>query len=89
MDVLELLDRVEWCRERECLPYVMRDAECWKCEDKDFLIDFASYCNQPGFFKKLSFDEYLDKNIEYKRYKPERVEETRKKYHKYIGVKYD
>lgn len=59
MDLAQLFDRVEWCREHECLPYVMRDAACWECDQRDFLIDYASYCNQPGAFKRASFPEYL------------------------------
>lgn len=61
MKLRELFERVEWCRARECLPYVMRDAECWECDQRDFLIDYASYCNQPGFFKNMTFEEYLQK----------------------------
>lgn len=61
MDMKQLFDRVEWCRSNECLPYVMRDIACWDCENKDFLIDFAAYCNQPGMFKKLTFEQFLIK----------------------------
>lgn len=61
MNLKELFDRVEWCRERECLPYVMRDIACWECDNKEFLIDYAAYCNQPAMFKKLSFEEFLHK----------------------------
>ena len=64
MDLKQLVDRVEWCRKNECLPYVMRDIECWNCEKKEFLIDYASYCNQPSMFKKLTFAEYLIKRQE-------------------------
>lgn len=61
MDLRELYGRVEWCRERECLPYVMRDVACWDCENKDFLIDYAAYCNQAGMFKKLTFEQFMQK----------------------------
>jgi hypothetical protein len=61
MALKQLIERVEWCRERECLPYVMRDIACWECADKDFLTDYAAYCNQAGMFKKLSFEQFLDK----------------------------
>ena len=60
MDLRELFDRVEWCRERECLPYVMRDAACWECENRDFLIDYAAYCNQAGMFKTMTFEQLLE-----------------------------
>ena len=61
MQLGQLFDRVEWCRERECLPYVMRDSACWDCEHRDFLIDYAAYCNQAGMFKNLTFAQFLVK----------------------------
>lgn len=61
MELKQLFERVEWCRKHECLPYVMRDIACWDCEIKDFLIDYTAYCNQPAFFKKLSFPDFLNK----------------------------
>lgn len=59
MDLQQLFERVEWCRQRECLPYVMRDRACWESDLRDFLIDYAAYCNQPSFFKKMPFEEFL------------------------------
>lgn len=56
-----LIERVEWCRARECLPYVMRDAACWQCDDKAFLTDYAAYCNQAGMFKNLTFAQFMEK----------------------------
>lgn len=61
MKISELIERVDWCRERECLPYVMRDSACWECENKNFLIDYTAYCNQPAFFKNMTFEEFLKK----------------------------
>ena len=61
MELKQLFDRVEWCRKNECLPYVMRDIACWDCKNKEFLIDYASYCNQPAMFKKLTFEQFLMK----------------------------
>jgi hypothetical protein len=61
MDLKQLFERVEWCRKHECLPYVMRDIACWETEKqfKEFLIDYAAYCNQPAHFKKQTFHEFL------------------------------
>jgi hypothetical protein len=59
MELKELHERVEWCRKRECLPYVMRDIACWEAETRDFLVDYAAYCNQPAFFKKILFEDFL------------------------------
>lgn len=64
MDLGQLFERVEWCRERECLPYVMRDIACWECPLKKFLIDYAAYCNQPSFFKNMTFQQFLVKRCE-------------------------
>ncbi len=64
MDLGQLFDRVDWCRAHECLPYVMRDAACWESELRPFLIDYAAYCNQPGMFKKLTFEQFLEKRAQ-------------------------
>ena len=61
MDLKQLFDRVEWCRKNQCLPYIMRDRECWDCEIKNFLIDYTGYCNQAGIFKNMTFEQFLEK----------------------------
>ena len=61
MDLKQLYNRVEWCRRHECLPYVMRDIACWDCDIKEFLIDYTAYCNQPSMFKKLTFEQFMEK----------------------------
>ena len=63
MEISQLISRVEWCRKHECLPYVMRDIACWNAEEemKNFLIDYAAYCNQPSMFKKLTFEQFMKK----------------------------
>jgi hypothetical protein len=64
MDLPQLVDRVEWCRAHECLPYVMRDAACWGHNGEKFFIDYAAYCNQPSFFKNMNFYQFLKKRSE-------------------------
>lgn len=59
MNLKELFSRVEWCRQRQCLPYIMRDIACWDCNLKEFLIDYTAYCNQANMFKKLTFEQFL------------------------------
>lgn len=66
MDLRQLIQRVEWCRNHECLPYVMRDAACWDCESRVFLIEYTSYCNTPGAFLKLTFKQFLHNRRERK-----------------------
>lgn len=64
MDLPQLVDRVEWCRSHECLPYVMRDSACWGHNGEKFFTDYAAYCNQPSFFKNMSFFRFLKKRYE-------------------------
>lgn len=80
MDLGELFDRVEWCRANECLPYVMRDAACWECDLRDFLIDYASYCNQPGAFKRYFFPAYLGWRTAHGNISPERAKTSARIY---------
>lgn len=82
MDIAQLIRRVEWCRANRCLPYVMRDINCWDSKERNFYIDYAAYCNQPSFFKKMDFETFL-----YKRHKnQERINETLGIYNKYSAI---
>ncbi len=64
MDLPQLFERVEWCRAHECKPYVMRDSACWGSSCEKFMIDYAAYCNQPSFFKNMTFPQFLAKRQE-------------------------
>lgn len=64
MDLPQLIERVEWCRAHECKPYVMRDSACWGASCEKFMIDYAAYCNQPSFFKNMTFPQFLTKRQE-------------------------
>ena len=59
MNLSETIYRVGYLRDRKILPYVMRDLNCWTSGDKDFLTDYAAYCNQPGIFKKMDFETFM------------------------------
>lgn len=56
-----IIERIEWCKKNKALPYIMRDENCYCNENKSFYTDLASYCNQPGFFKKLDFSDFIKK----------------------------
>lgn len=84
MSIPLLINRVEWCRQNKCLPYVMRDINCWDSKDRNFYIDYAAYCNQHSFFKSINFETFL-----YKRHKKvDRIEESLKTYKENINFKY-
>lgn len=61
MPIRDTLDRVEYLYENKCLPYIMRDISCWDSDYSRFYTDLASWCNQPSFFKKMTFEEFLNK----------------------------
>lgn len=59
MEPIDMVRRIEWLKKHECLPYVMRDANCYGSENEKFYTDVAAWCNQPGIFKKMDFKEFL------------------------------
>ncbi len=63
MSIRDTIERVEWCRSNKVKPYIMRDKECWESENVKFYMSLASYCNQPGLFKNMSFETFLRKKL--------------------------
>jgi hypothetical protein len=55
----DVIPRVEWCKANKVLPYIMRDANCFNSVDKDFYMQLTAWCNQPGFFKGVTFQEFI------------------------------
>ena len=67
MKIEEIMNRIYYLKDRKCLPYVMRDKSCWDSEKNPFYCDLAAWCNQPAFFKKNNFMDYVYKRQTYKR----------------------
>ena len=84
MDIGLLIKRVEWCRKNKCLPYVMRDINCWDSKERNFYIDYAAYCNQPSFFKSIDFETFLNKRHK----NQERIKESLRIYKNNLVYKY-
>ena len=62
MDIIDdVVYRVNWCKRNKVLPYLMRDSSCWNSKNRDFYIDLCAYCNQVNLFKKMSFDDFMQK----------------------------
>lgn len=60
--VTSINQRVRFLKDNECLPYVMRDKNCYAKSDKaQYLTMLSAYCNQPAFFKKMEFSEFVSK----------------------------
>ena len=57
----DVVYRVNWCKENKVLPYLMRDQSCWGSQEQEFYIDLCAYCNQVSLFKKMTFEEFMEK----------------------------
>jgi len=66
MPLAETVKRIVWLKEKQCLPYIMRDISCWDSENSDFFVDLAAYCNHVHLFKKMDFDSFLEKRYKNK-----------------------
>lgn len=68
-DIENMWKRVALLMEYRCLPYIMRyqnknDTPWKESKYKGIYITMARWCNQPSFFKKMSFREYCLANQE-------------------------
>jgi len=61
MPIQDTIYRIKWLKNRECVPYLMRDIKCFYSERNKFYIDLAAWCNQPRIFKNFEFDEFLER----------------------------
>jgi hypothetical protein len=59
--ISDLIYRLDWCRDNNVLPYLMRNINCWSSPFVDFYTDLAAYCNQPSIWKKMTPEEYITK----------------------------
>lgn len=57
-----IIKRLIYLKEKKCLPYLMRDLNCWDSKNYQFYIDLARWVNQPNLFKKMTFKEFLQKS---------------------------
>lgn len=58
--------RIKTLMEYGCLPYIMRFEDYKKSRFKCLYTQLARWCNQPSFFKKMSFRQYCVRNEEYR-----------------------
>ena len=57
--------RIKTLMEYGCLPYIMRFEKYKESRFKSLYTQLARWCNQPSFFKKMSFRQYCIRNEEY------------------------
>ncbi len=65
VDIEGTFFRIKTLMEYGCLPYIMRFEEYNKSRFKSMYTQLARWCNQPSFFKKMSFRQYCVRNEEY------------------------
>lgn len=70
----EDLERIYFLKKHKCLAYVMRHTNCYSSPNRPLYTDLASWCNQPGLFKNMTFKQFLKKRHATK----ERYEQTMK-----------
>lgn len=67
IDVENMWKRVALLMKYRCVPYIMRyqnesDTPWKRSEFREMYITMARWCNQPRFFKKMSFRQYCEAN---------------------------
>jgi hypothetical protein len=61
-DILHLFERIEVLMSYGCLGYVMRHEDYRNHPLKNIYVQIARWCNQPQFYKKMSFKEFIERN---------------------------
>lgn len=64
-DIWELFQRIKILMMYGCLGYVMRHEDYHNSPLENFYIQVARWCNQPQFYKKMSFWEFVYRNQSY------------------------
>ena len=54
-DIIDTFERIKIIMEYGCLPYIMRYEKYKESKHRSLYIQLARWCNQPQFFKKMSF----------------------------------
>lgn len=61
-DIIHLFQRIEVLMTFGCLGYVMRHEDYQNHPLSNIYVQIARWCNQPQFYKKMSFKEFIDRN---------------------------
>lgn len=65
LDIAEIFMRICILMRYGCLGYIMRHEDYKKAPLPNIYVQIARWCNQPGFFRNLSFWEFCYKNQTY------------------------
>jgi len=61
-DIWEIFHRIKILMNYGCLGYIMRHEDYHKHELSNIYVQIARWCNQPAFYKKMSFWEFCYRN---------------------------
>lgn len=61
-DVWEIFSRIRVLMQYGCLGYIMRHEDYHNHEMSNIYVQIARWCNQPAFYKKMSFWEFCYRN---------------------------
>lgn len=61
-DIWEIFQRIKILMQYGCLGYIMRHEDYHNHELSNIYVQIARWCNQPGFYRKMSFWEFCYKN---------------------------
>jgi len=64
-DIWEIFQRIKILMSYGCLGYIMRHEDYHKHPLKNIYVQIARWCNQPQFYKKMSFWEFCYRNQTY------------------------
>ncbi len=64
-DIWELFQRIRVLMQYGCVGYVMRHQDYLKAPIANLYVQIARWCNQPQFYKKMSFWEFSYRNQSY------------------------
>lgn len=64
-DIKDVFERISILMKYGSLPYIMRYEEYKNSRFKGMYTQIARWCNQPQFYKKMSFREFCDRNQYY------------------------
>jgi hypothetical protein len=61
-DIIDTFERIKILMRYNCLPYIMRFNRYEESPHRGTYINLARWCNQPSFFKKMSYRDYCEAN---------------------------
>lgn len=87
-DISDLFKRIQILMNYGCIPYVMRYYRYKESPYKGMYTTIARWCNQPSFFKKKSFREFVEANRELNSLAPIRYAENFEREHENMSRMY-